>query len=89
MVPKLFIHNEYNSAIIENVLKRQRTVLKQVKEEMATYKRSTIDPRAFVILDDCLYDNTWSRDKLMRLLFMNGEMFAGVISKEWLVYCFI
>ena len=73
MVPKLFIHNEYNSAIIENILKRQRTVLKQVKEEMATYKRSTIDPRAFVILDDCLYDNTWSRDKLMRLLFMNGR----------------
>jgi hypothetical protein len=73
MVPKLFIHNEYNSAIIENILKRQRTVLKQVKKEMETYKRTTIDPRAFVILDDCLYDNTWSRDKLMRLLFMNGR----------------
>lgn len=73
MVPRLFIHNEYNSAIIENVLKRQRTVLKQVKKEMDTYKRTTIDPRAFVILDDCLYDNTWSRDKLMRLLFMNGR----------------
>jgi hypothetical protein len=40
---------------------------------METYKRTTIDPRAFVILDDCLYDNTWSRDKLMRLLFMNGR----------------
>ena len=76
MVPRLFIHNEYNSAIIENILKRQRTVLKQVKKEMETYKRSTIDPRAFVILDDCLYDNTWARDKLMRLLFMNGKMFA-------------
>jgi hypothetical protein len=73
MVPKLFIHNEYNTAIIENILKRQRTVLKQIKTEMDTYKRSTIDPRAFVILDDCLYDNTWARDKLMRLLFMNGR----------------
>ena len=73
MVPRLFIHNEYNSAIIENILKRQRTVLKQVKKEIETYKRTTIDPRAFVILDDCLYDNTWSRDKLMRLLFMNGR----------------
>ena len=73
MVPRLFIHNEYNSAIIENILKRQRTVLKQVKKEMETYKRTTIDPRAFVILDDCLYDATWSRDKLMRLLFMNGR----------------
>ena len=79
MVPKLFIHNEYNTAIIENILKRQRTVLKQVKVEMDTYKRSNIDPRAFVILDDCLYDNTWARDKMMRLLFMNGELFAIVI----------
>jgi len=73
MVPRLFIHNEYNSAIIENILKRQRTVLNQVKKEVETYKRSSIDPRAFVILDDCLYDNTWARDKLMRLLFMNGR----------------
>ena len=73
MVPKLFIHNEYNTAIIENILKRQRTVLKQVKVEMEAYKRSNIDPRAFVILDDCLYDNTWARDKMMRLLFMNGR----------------
>jgi len=73
MVPKLFVHNEYNTAIIENILKRQRTVLKQIKKEMETYKRSTIDPRAFVILDDCLYDNTWTRDKMMRLLFLNGR----------------
>lgn len=73
MVPRLFIHNEYNSAIIENILKRQRTVLKQIKKEEAMYHRTTIDPRAFVILDDCLYDNSWSRDKLMRLLFMNGR----------------
>ena len=73
MVPKLFIHGEYNTAIIENILKRQRQVLKQIKKEIETYKKSTIDPRAFVILDDCLYDNTWSRDKMMRLLFMNGR----------------
>ena len=73
MVPRLFIHNEYNTVIIENILKRQRTILKQIKKEMESYKRTTIDPRAFVILDDCLYDNTWSRDKMMRLLFMNGR----------------
>ena len=73
MVPKLFIHNEYNTAIIENILKRQKGVLKQVKREIETFRRSTIDPRTFVILDDCLYDNTWARDKMMRLLFMNGR----------------
>jgi hypothetical protein len=72
-VPKLFIHDEYNTAIIENVLKRQKQVLKQVKKEMASYKKTNIDPRAFVILDDCLYDATWTKDKMMRLLFMNGR----------------
>ena len=73
MVPKLFIHDEYNTAIIENILKRQKMVVRQLKKETEAYGRSTIDPRTFVILDDCLYDNTWARDKLMRLLFMNGR----------------
>jgi hypothetical protein len=73
LVPKLFIHNEYNTAIIENILKRQRQVLKQIKKELEQFNRSTIDPRAFIILDDCLYDNSWSRDKMMRLLFLNGR----------------
>jgi hypothetical protein len=73
IVPKLFIHDEYNTAIIENILKRQKIVVKQIKKEKEAYGRSNIDARAFVILDDCLYDNSWSRDKLMRLLFMNGR----------------
>jgi len=73
MVPKLFIHDEYNTAIIENILKRQKIVMKQMKKENEAYGRSNIDPRTFVILDDCLYDNSWARDKLMRLLFMNGR----------------
>ena len=74
LVPKLFIHDEYNSSIIENILKRQKVVLKEMKKHRDTYKKeSDIDPRAFVIMDDCLYDSTWSRDKMMRLLFMNGR----------------
>ena len=73
LVPKLFIHDEYNTAIIENILKRQKIVIKQIKKEKDAYGRSNIDGRAFVILDDCLYDNSWARDKLMRLLFMNGR----------------
>ena len=72
-VPKLFIHDEYNTAIVENILKRQKTVLKQVKREIEHYRRSNIDSRAFVILDDCLFDATWTKDKVMRLLFMNGR----------------
>ena len=72
-IPKLFIHDEYNTSIIENILKRQKTVIKEVNKQLALYKKCSIDPRAFVILDDCLYDNSWARDKMMRLLFMNGR----------------
>jgi len=81
MIPKLFIHDEYNTAIIENVLKRQKGVLKQMKKEIESYKRTTIDPRTFLILDDCLYDSSWSKDKMMRLLFMNG--------RHWKIMCII
>ena len=73
IIPKLFIHDEYNTAIIENILKRQRAVLKQHKKDIQVYNKSNLDPRAFVILDDCLYDASWTKDKMMRLLFMNGR----------------
>ena len=73
-IPKLFIHEEYNTAIIENILKRQKAVLKNMKKErLINSTRSTNDPRTFCILDDCLYDATWTKDKLMRALFMNGR----------------
>lgn len=72
-IPKLFIHDEYNTAIIENILKRQKIVLKQIVKAQKAGMKPNIDPRAFVILDDCLYDNSWSKDKVMRLLFMNGR----------------
>ncbi len=73
IVPKLFIHDEYSPLIIEKILKRQKIVLKQIKKENQNYGRSNIDARTFVILDDCLYDNSWAREKLMRLMFMNGR----------------
>jgi len=72
-VPKLFIHDEYDSSIVENVLKRQMKVIKHKRKEEEKKGGSLIDPRMFMILDDCLYDSGWSRDKMMRLLFMNGR----------------
>ena len=69
LVPKLFIHDEYQPSIIHNILKRQRMMLQQSQENPTT------DPRAFLVLDDCLYDNTWTKDKNVRSLFMNGRHF--------------
>jgi len=71
IVPKMFIHEEYQSVLIENVLQRQRIVLKELKKPRRV--SGAIDARCFVIMDDCLYDDKWTRDRLMRLLFMNGR----------------
>jgi hypothetical protein len=32
-----------------------------------------IDARAFCLLDDCLYDNTWTKDVNIKAFFMNGR----------------
>jgi hypothetical protein len=68
IVPKLFIHDEFKSEIVQNVLKRQKTMIDKIHAG-----QGDIDPRAFLILDDCLYDNTWAKDKWMRSVFMNGR----------------
>lgn len=81
IVPKIFIHNEYSTDIIENALRRQKSILKRLKKmnklgKNVSYKLkqgTSEDPRMFIILDDCLFDSKWTRDVCMRLLFMNGR----------------
>ena len=68
IVPKLFIHGEFTTDIVQNMLKRQKLMIDKINGgDVST------DPRAFLILDDCLYDNTWAKDKNMRYVFMNGR----------------
>ena len=68
-MPSMFIHDEYTPQIISSALKRQQ-VIKRKHD-----KNPNIDPNAFVILDDCLYDSSWTKDKNVRCLFMNGRHF--------------
>ena len=67
IIPPLFIHGEYKKEVIANILKRQKLMIEQMKQN------SNMDPRAFLILDDCLYDQTWIKDPNIRSLFMNGR----------------
>lgn len=76
IVPSLFIHEEFNSAIISNVLRRQDAVTKQIRKEQETRGSSGIDRRAFIVMDDCMYDNKWISDKYIRSLFMNGRHYG-------------
>jgi len=73
IVPSLFIHDQYTPEIVANTLKRQKMVIQKIKADNDNYGKSMVDPRAFLILDDCLYDNSWIRDTNIRSLFMNGR----------------
>lgn len=73
IVPPLFIHEEYTPAIIENVVKRQKVVMKKIEEQNRLYGTCNIDPRAFLIMDDCLYDSSWAQNKWIRYIFLNGR----------------
>ena len=75
IVPSLFIHDAYTPEIVSNTLKRQKLVIDKIKQEERSYGagNSSINPNAFLILDDCLYDNSWIRDTNIRSLFMNGR----------------
>lgn len=73
MVPSLFIHDQYTPEVVANALKRQKMVIKKINSDKKMYGKTNIDPRAFLILDDCLYDQSWIRDQNIRSLFMNGR----------------
>ena len=66
-IPDCFIHDEFDPIIISKLLQRQEIIIHKNK------KGNNIDGRAFLILDDCLYDNKWIKDTNMRSVFMNGR----------------
>ena len=75
MVPSKFIHDKYKPEIIQNVIKRQATIKsKRNQDKSSRGNSSSIDPRAFLILDDCLYDaKSWINEESTRFVFMNGR----------------
>jgi hypothetical protein len=75
MVPSKFIHDKYRPEIVTNVIKRQMNVkLTRNTDKKGKGGSSNIDPRAFLILDDCLYDaKAWINEDSTRYVFMNGR----------------
>ena len=48
-------------------------VVKKLKQEKENFGSSAINPDKILILDDCLYDSSWTRDTNIRSIFMNGR----------------
>ena len=74
LMPSLFIHDEFSPEIVANLVKRQKIVVKKMKDQESMYGKSNIDPYAYLILDDLMYDApTWIKDTTIKQIFMNGR----------------
>lgn len=87
IIPSLFIHDEYTTELLENVIKRQKIITKRKNKEIEMYGKSNIDNRAFLLLDDCMYDSSWQKDKNIRFIFFNGRhiMLSMLISLQYVL----
>jgi hypothetical protein len=73
IIPSCFIHNEYSPELIDKFVKRQKMITKKTGKEKKMFGASKIDPRGFLIMDDCLYDKGWQNDVNIRNCFLNGR----------------
>jgi hypothetical protein len=61
-VPPVFVHTELNMGLLKQVVDRQKRI-----------PEKTPDDDVLVVLDDCMYDKKFTRDPVMRGIFMNGR----------------
>lgn len=63
-IPRILIHKEYSSKILQDVFKRQE------KAKQENWKNKYF----FVVMDDCISDaNAWKKDKSIKEIFFNGR----------------
>lgn len=72
-IPKMLIYDEPSEATIQKFLERQMKISSERKRELKKYGNSQTDARAFLILDDCMYDKRWINNINIRSIFMNGR----------------
>jgi hypothetical protein len=69
----MLIYDEPEESTIKKFLDRQKNISTERKRELKKFGNSQIDARAFLILDDCLYDKKWINNIDIRSIFMNGR----------------
>jgi len=71
--PVSFIHHEYKQDIIPRLLHRQKLMLAK-NEDRKKKKKKPIDPRAFLIMDDCMSTkHLWLKDPSVLSVFNEGR----------------
>jgi hypothetical protein len=82
-IPDSFIYGQYEPSVIEKIINNQQGVIKKCK---TPEEKEKIENSVFMLLDDCMFDNKWTRDKNMRCIFMNGRHYR-IFFMLTLQYC--
>lgn len=61
-IPDTFVYNEYKTDVIEKIVSRQKILVNK-----------NDNSSVFMILDDCMYDKKFLKEKIMRQIFYNGR----------------
>ena len=78
--PSVIMHNEYTPRIIETVFIKKKTTVQSQTAALQEYKDNEDAchllqkdaANSFLVLDNCLYDATYFRDRMLHRIFMNG-----------------
>ena len=69
---KSYIHHEYSEGNNSKLLSRQKLILEKNEIELNLIKE--IDPRSFLIMDDCMSSkHLWLKDPNMLSIFNEGD----------------
>ena len=82
-IPDSFIYGQYEPDVIEKIITHQQSVIKKCK---TPEEKENTNNSVFMLLDDCMFDNKWTRDKNMRCIFMNGRHYR-IFFMLTLQYC--
>ena len=82
-IPDSFIYGQYEPEVIEKIITHQQSVIKKCK---TPEEKENTNNSVFMLLDDCMFDNKWTRDKNMRCIFMNGRHYR-IFFMLTLQYC--
>jgi hypothetical protein len=73
-IPDIFIHSDFSSELVENVLVNQSIKIKKAKKNHESEDGKTDGNNMAIIMDDMLHDaKTWTKDRSVKELFYNGR----------------
>lgn len=69
-MPQFFVHDRYHKALMQNIVTRQKIVIEN---------KDVVDPRSFIVLDNCMFDSKWTKDVNLHELFTEAKALETLV----------